>query len=177
MSENLVWYACYGSNLLKERFMCYIKGGKCSYNGKLYTGCEDKSEPQKDESFIIKHRIYFGKRSPSWFKKGVAFLDSMYNESECTLGRIYLITKSQFIDVQSQEGSSLEWYGEIIHLGEKDGFEIKTLTSKEIQPEKVPSEYYLKAMINGIKETYPEKSKNEIIDYLIRANKHISRLL
>jgi hypothetical protein len=23
-----VWYACYGSNMWKKRFMCYIEGGK-----------------------------------------------------------------------------------------------------------------------------------------------------
>ena len=25
--ENLVWYACYGSNIMYECFMCYIQGG------------------------------------------------------------------------------------------------------------------------------------------------------
>jgi hypothetical protein len=26
-AESYIWYAAYGSNLLKERFMCYLKGG------------------------------------------------------------------------------------------------------------------------------------------------------
>jgi len=32
MAESLVWYACYGSNILKERFLYYIEGGICRYN-------------------------------------------------------------------------------------------------------------------------------------------------
>jgi hypothetical protein len=30
----LVWYAGYGSNLLRRRFDCYIKGGKPEGSGK-----------------------------------------------------------------------------------------------------------------------------------------------
>jgi len=40
-------YAAYGSNLLKERFMRYIKGGKFEgFEGKDYRGSSDKSEPK-----------------------------------------------------------------------------------------------------------------------------------
>ena len=32
LSKIEVWYACYGSNMWKDRFLCYIVGGKvCSY--------------------------------------------------------------------------------------------------------------------------------------------------
>jgi hypothetical protein len=30
LSKQYVWYASYGSNLLQERFMCYVQGGKVS---------------------------------------------------------------------------------------------------------------------------------------------------
>lgn len=30
LAKTYVWYASYGSNLLEERFMCYVKGGKVS---------------------------------------------------------------------------------------------------------------------------------------------------
>jgi hypothetical protein len=26
-SQDQIWYACYGSNILQERFLCYIQGG------------------------------------------------------------------------------------------------------------------------------------------------------
>ena len=38
-----VIYAAYGSNLLKERFLVYIKGGE--FEGKNYKGCKDKTDP------------------------------------------------------------------------------------------------------------------------------------
>ncbi len=38
-----VIYAAYGSNLLKERFLAYIKGG--TFMGIHYEGCRDKTEP------------------------------------------------------------------------------------------------------------------------------------
>ncbi len=37
-------YAAYGSNMLKERFMVYIKGGE--FEGNPYPGSTDKSEPE-----------------------------------------------------------------------------------------------------------------------------------
>ncbi|ADL67896.1 hypothetical protein Tthe_0325 [Thermoanaerobacterium thermosaccharolyticum DSM 571] len=42
MSE-IIYYGAYGSNLLRERFLIYIKGGE--YRGKEYRGCRDKTEP------------------------------------------------------------------------------------------------------------------------------------
>jgi hypothetical protein len=39
-----VIYAAYGSNLLKERFLVYIKGG--TFMGIHYEGCRDKTEPE-----------------------------------------------------------------------------------------------------------------------------------
>ncbi|MBL0236650.1 MAG: hypothetical protein IPQ02_08595 [Saprospiraceae bacterium] len=34
-----IWYASYGSNLLEERFQCYIKGGMPKGSTKTYLGC------------------------------------------------------------------------------------------------------------------------------------------
>ena len=43
----LVWYACYGSNLLKERFLCYIRGGRPIGAQRTFYGCKNKKEPKK----------------------------------------------------------------------------------------------------------------------------------
>ena len=51
--NNLVWYACYGSNLLKKRFLCYIQGGKIEGCKKSYFGCDDKSPPIDVENILI----------------------------------------------------------------------------------------------------------------------------
>ena len=59
MSDKYVWYACYGSNLLKERFMGYILGGGIKGEG----GCRDKTPPIKEMQITISHVLYFSKRS------------------------------------------------------------------------------------------------------------------
>ncbi len=44
--KDYVWYACYGSNLLYERFKCYILGGTFNGNGRYHDGCQDKTLPK-----------------------------------------------------------------------------------------------------------------------------------
>jgi len=41
--DHLVWYAVYGSNLLRKRFDCYIQGGKPKGAAKDYPGCRDRA--------------------------------------------------------------------------------------------------------------------------------------
>ena len=57
--KNLVWYIGYGSNLSKERFLCYITGGQPIGNAKSYEGCRDKTLPISDKSIIINNDLYF----------------------------------------------------------------------------------------------------------------------
>lgn len=48
-----VWYACYGSNMLQERFLCYIKGGQPAGANTSYNGCNDKTLPIDSEQMYI----------------------------------------------------------------------------------------------------------------------------
>lgn len=166
MPGKYVWYACYGSNLSKERFLLYIKGGNCRYNDRYYVGCEDKGEPIKDRPVTIPHRLYFGNVSQSWYGGGVAFIDLKRNTEEKTLGRMYLITEEQFKQVQKQEGPGPNWYGMVLELGEVDGYKIKTFTSEEIRPANLPDKRYLEVFSIGLKETYPKMGENAIKEYL-----------
>lgn len=72
--EEHIWYACYGSNINRERFLCYIDGKERSICGKLVKnkGCEDKSPPRENHPFVFNHDIYFAKTSNNW-GGGVAF--------------------------------------------------------------------------------------------------------
>lgn len=144
-------YAAYGSNLLKERFMCYIKGGV--FIGKEYTGCSDKSEPVDLGWMYIPHRLYFAKESRSWDKKGVAFLsiEREPNHEYYTVVRLWRISEGQFKEVQRQEGP--DWYRDVITLGEKDGIEIKTITGPWENKKQRPSSEYIEVLKRGLKET------------------------
>ncbi|WP_049685900.1 hypothetical protein [Thermoanaerobacter kivui] len=150
MSE-VIYYGAYGSNLLRERFLVYIKGGV--YEGKVYEGCRDKTEPVAMGWMYVPYRLYFAKCSPRWENKGIAFLSCKKetNLEFYSVIRLWKITEEQFYDIQKQEGKS--WYNYILELGEKDGVKIKTITgcwTNEIQS---PSEKYLKIIKKGLKET------------------------
>ncbi len=185
---NLVWYANYGSNPYSRRFMRYIEGGPADGASGPYPGCRDKTPPKDDQPIKISHPLYFARHSPGWDNKGVAFIGLKEEKTEATLGRMYLITEQQFIDVVRQENDGVRisvdlqkvkeqgsmtfdplWYGNILYLGNQDGFPIYTFTScKDIALEVpvAPSLRYLQYIINGLKEVYP-LTPEDIVEYLV----------
>jgi len=167
MKEDLVWYASYGSNMLRERFMHYIQGGE--YEGKEHDGCDDKTPPRDDKPLIIKgYRMYFGNKSSGWDNRGVCFLEPKENEE--ALGRIYLITWEQFSDIRCQEGCGSYWYNEKILLNpeQPEDIPIYTITNRSKRNVVEPSQKYLDVVSRGIRETYPEMSRDKIDEYLNR---------
>ncbi|MBP1745315.1 MAG: hypothetical protein H6Q58_2293 [Firmicutes bacterium] len=164
MDKKYVWYACYGSNLLKERFLLYIHGGDCRFNGKRYNGCSDKSLPLDDRPYNITHKMYFAKESRSWENQGVAFIEAKNSEETITLGRVYLITEGQFNDIHFQEGKV--WYDKILDVGTFDGIPVKTFTHSTKFAENLPGTKYLDVVTKGLKETYPDITEKVIDEYL-----------
>lgn len=144
-------YAAYGSNMLKERFLYYIKGGL--FEGKYYEGSRDKTEPEDLGYMFVPYRLYFAKSSSRWDRKGVAFLscEKEPNLDYHAIVRLWKISKTQFEDIQKQEGKL--WYHKVIILGEKEGYQIKTITGCWEDERQSPSERYLKIIKKGIKET------------------------
>jgi hypothetical protein len=101
-SDNrLVWYAGYGSNLLRSRFDCYLSGGTPKGSTKAYTGCRDRTAPRGDRPITIPHQLYFADHSPGW-NGAVAFVRRAASDAT-TYARMYLITYGQFNDVVRQE--------------------------------------------------------------------------
>ena len=161
-----VWYVSYGSNMLGERFMRYIKGG--SYEGSAYREpCKDMSPPAAVRTLEIPFDMYFGNLS-SW-GGGVSFLDT--TEKGKSLGVAYLITRQQFEHVSCEENGGRcpgggEWYEDIIDLEPIDGIEVKTITNNDLRPYNEPSQRYLDTLFEGIKENWPQMSDNDIWSYL-----------
>ena len=165
--ENLkrthVWYACYGSNMLYERFMSYIAGGLCRFNGRRYPGCTDKTPPVDVETIAIPYNVYFGNSSGSWDGCGAAFLDlSRSGEAQ---GRAYLITKEQYQELRMLEGSGASWYCDEVSVGRMSGIEVKTFSNRSPRPKNEPSAAYLKVMELGLAEGCDMDSQ-EIAQYL-----------
>lgn len=172
-----IWYASYGSNINEERFHCYIQGGQPKGSLRQYDGCRDKTLPIQKENITIHHELYFAKSSSTWSNGGVAFIHPDRNETQRTLGRMYLISKEQFVDVVEQENSqsgevdldfnkALEdgnfafnaqtWYGHLILLGTKDGHPIYTFTNTNFLVDEIetPHHTYLNTIIDGLKKSY-----------------------
>ena len=145
-----IWYACYGSNILYERFCCYIKGGVYAPTGKTYAGCSDKTLPTENGPILIPYEMYFGNKSRSWGDCGVAFLD--ISKPSAVLGRAYLISDEQFDEVHRQEGSSSNWYNYEVDLGVYRGYPIKTFTNSTRRQENRPSDAYLQVIMQGMQE-------------------------
>ena len=163
--RDYVWYASYGSNLIYERFLAYIKGGKSKFNGVEYEGCRNKSLPKDTRPVAIPYKMYYGNEISPWGQGGIAFLDTQSRGQ--TLGRMYLVTGEQFEDISRQEGREEEWYNQSLSLGEYNGVEIVTITNKNKRPYHNPTDNYLEVLRMGVKETYPEMSDFEVMKYLV----------
>ena len=138
--DDVVWYAGYGSNLSKNRFMRYIEG--CTPNH-LITDDEDHA--------WFPGQMYFGNESSRWNHKGVAFYDP--NVEGKTFMRMYKVTREQLKEIQRQEGPSAKWYGRIQPLGiQADGCSIYTLTSEVRHPFNAPDDSYLSLISRALTE-------------------------
>ena len=186
-----VWYASYGSNLLRERFMAYIRGGKVPGAGFDQVGCTDKTPPRQNLGIMILHRLYFAWTSAPWENAGVAFIRKEKDDAAGTLGRLYLISEDQFREVFLQEnghrrldvevGLDLEKtlkerssvlpglrYGTLLHLGHEQGHPIFTFTASwedDQAPINPPGPRYLEVMARGLKEAY-SLTNDGVVDYL-----------
>jgi gamma-glutamylcyclotransferase (GGCT)/AIG2-like uncharacterized protein YtfP len=163
--NDYVWYASYGSNLLYERLITYIKGGVCKFNGVSYEGCRNKSLPKDIRAITIPYKLFYGNESSSWGKGGILFLNTESRGQ--TLGKMYLVTEEQFEDISRQEGREENWFNQTLSLGEHNGIEIVTITNKNTRPYNNPADNYLGVIRMGIKETYPEMSDFDIMKYLV----------
>lgn len=164
MRKGFVWYVSYGSNILYERFMCYIGGGRCRFNGRVYPGCDDATPPLASMIVRLPYPVYFGNDSSSWDGSGVAFLD--LDGSGDSLARAYLITREQFEQIHDMEGRGASWYPDKIQVDTWAGIPVVTFTNRSPRPRKAPSEAYLDVMRAGLREAYFAMNPTRIDAYL-----------
>jgi hypothetical protein len=155
--SDLVWYAAYGSNLLRARFLTYLKGGRFEDLPRDHRRCDDPSPPRDEVKMTLPFARYFAYDSDTW-GGGVAFLDP--NRRGTTTGRLYLVTEGQFSHVLAQENGWQDrmpedkgWYRCVFGLGELDGVPVRTITSLERGPARAPSAAYRDVIARGEVET------------------------
>ena len=168
-NRDYIWYVSYGSNMLYERFRCYIEGG--SYKDSRYhPPCDDTTLPIAVKAVDISYDMYFGNSSGSWQLGGVSFLNT--TKEGHALGVAYLITREQFKHVAAEENTGRfpdgtgSWYEDIITLGEMGGFELVTVTNNELRPYNEPCEDYFNTLKDGIRQNWPEMPEEDIDSYL-----------
>jgi hypothetical protein len=167
MAENLIWYACYGSNTNETYFL-----------HRYLFNCSDKTNPKKQTQIIIPHELYFANHSPRWQDEGVAFIDPEYNDEAKTLGRAYLITENQFKEIRQMEGPSS--YDKVLDLEEIENYPVKTFTHSTRWEFNAPSMEYLNVIVSGLREAYVvefKQSKLNINRFIKKTDLEIKRYL
>lgn len=195
--EQLIWYACYGSNMDLQRFLIYIQGGNLIVNRqtKTYRCCEyDMEIPGNLESYIIHHRLYFAKESKTWNQHGVGFISTKKDIRSLAYARLYLISRIQFEHLFASENDrqttnidyeiinknkiqyfNYNFYNRIIQLEDNyKGYPIMTFTNKEILPINNPMGEYLQLIRNGL-NTVHQQNDGEIAQYFKKNNAALTK--
>ncbi|KAJ0248769.1 Histone deacetylase 5 [Hirschfeldia incana] len=156
LSKVDVWYASFGSNMWKPRFLCYIQGGQAEGMKKICVGSMDKTPPKEITWGTFPHRLFFGRESSvTWGVGGVAFINPLTDLNDQTHMCLYRITLEQFNDVLFQENglkvdsdsplfdldtlqlvekkgsiplASGGWYGDVVCMGKEGDIPILTMT-------------------------------------------------
>jgi hypothetical protein len=182
-----VWYVAYGSNLLLDRFRCYLAGGRPTGGNRTYPGSRDRSDPRAIVAIEIPGTIYFAGRSRMW-GGGMAFYN--IRSDGVVPARAYLITVAQFSDVTAQEmrkapGVDLDVagmgpdghhpfgsgaYETVVSLGPREGLPMMAITAGECGDQALapPSRPYLRSIVAGLREAH-RWSPERIGAYLARA--------
>jgi hypothetical protein len=179
-----IWYVAYGSNLSRERFCYYLRGGRPDGVERDYPGCRDTSDELDSFGLLISGGVYFAGRSSGW-RAGMAFYDP--EAPGQVAARAYLITAEQFVDVLAQEtrrspGMALDLgpvfrgerysngvggYSILVRVGERHGLPLVTFTRdrRSVSTLVAPSVLYLAAMATGLREAHGW-SRSQIDRYL-----------
>ncbi|KAI9088396.1 hypothetical protein K1719_029845 [Acacia pycnantha] len=158
LSNIFIWYASYGSNMWKSRFLCYIAGGKVEGMQLQCSGAMDTNPPKEILWKTFPCRLFFGRDSSyTWGPGGVAFIDPERKHEDNTYMCLYRISLEQFNDLllmenglshnvgsplldatalddaTSKEFNSQEvikdgWYGNVVYLGKEQNIPILTMT-------------------------------------------------
>ncbi|MEU5883540.1 histone deacetylase [Spirillospora sp. NPDC047279] len=174
MDDDLLWYVAYGSNLFRERFACYLAGGRPRGGARHYTGCRDPRPARAERPVTLPGGIYFALTSLTW-GGGMAFYDSELPGRAAA--RAYLLTRQQFCDVMSQEmrrevgedpdlGEALATgrqrlgpgrYETVVRVGEEGGHPMLTFTSPDGAGRaelNAPTAPYLAMLGGGLREAH-----------------------
>lgn len=166
-----VWYAAYGSNLLRRRFLHYLEGGAFAEDQPAHVGARNARPPRADHTTAVAGSVVFAGQFRRWGSGGAAFYDP--TRPATAIVRLWSITAEQFADVAAQECGlppgavdidlaelaerrelvvSSRSYGRVLWLGRRQGHPMVTVTAPEVGALCAPSPRYLEVMRLGLVE-------------------------
>ena len=192
MGDRLVWYVSYGSNLDRDRLLCYLQGGQPALAWRGNSGARDPSPPREDRAVTIPHALFFADVSHVW-TGGVAFVDHDADPAAITFARAFLVTAAQLADVIAQESArsigSIELephldaladqkrtsigpgrYDTVLHCGEIDDVDCVTFTGRSPMSDTeitTPAADYLWMVATGLRAAHGLDDR-DIVEYLCR---------
>ncbi|KAJ8753010.1 hypothetical protein K2173_008797 [Erythroxylum novogranatense] len=157
LSKIEIWYATFGSNMWRPRFLCYIKGGQVDGMRKSCAGSMDRNLPRETIWKAFPHRLFFGRDSTkTWGAGGVAFLHPESDVNDTTYMCLYRITymKTPAFDlaalntIENERTISLEllksgWYHNVVYLGKENDIPILTMIIRHVKSFKTRLMYSL----------------------------------
>lgn len=105
--SDTVWYAGYGSNLLPNRFLCYLQGGRVEGMARVNPGARNRAAFDDHEVGMIPGQLRFAGSFTSWAKEGGRSGAAMLEPGATCATEVhavaYRITVEQLVDVLLQE--------------------------------------------------------------------------
>ena len=191
-SDDLVWYASYGSNCSRARFLVYLRGGTAAGSSRAQIGARDATDPLGDGPVHFPTAVCFAGFAHTW-GGAPAFLEHDPSDRPGALGRRYLVTRQQFADVLAQESrrpfdsvslpdlGSLATgsrttvgdgpYDALVALDPIDGVPVVSFTAPtppEAREPAPPSEAYLRTIVTGLAEVH-DLADAALADHLLAA--------
>ncbi len=179
ISKDRVWYVSYGSNLARERFLCYVQGGRPPGAVRTYDGCRDTTLPEDSCAWELPGRVVFAGTFYAWDPEGAGAALYFPDPAHVAIARAWLITKEQFADVVAAENkfevgsfddvvatvfsgneSSAKIsdgpYGRMVACGSRDGVSAWTFTTNanfEDVTLNAPPQVYVDMLADGLVQT------------------------
>lgn len=179
-SAGRVWYAAYGSNLSRERLLCYLQGGCPPGARRSHAGCADRRAPADDVPATLSLSLSFAGESPVW-GGGTAVASPTARPGDRALVRLYLVTVEQLAGIAAQENhvaltplpvpgaAAPRWYvlngtpgppgryAGVLRCGTRDGIPIVTFTAATPPPAGTlapPGRAYLAMLAGGLRQAH-----------------------
>ncbi|CAN7024431.1 unnamed protein product [Brassica oleracea var. botrytis] len=166
LSKVDVWYASFGSNMWKPRFLCYIQGGQAAGMKKACVGAMDKTPPKETTWGTFCSTLELFSDLSVFLKDSLEqFNDVLFQENGMKVDSDSPLFDLSALQLVQNNGSiplaKAGWYGNVVCAGKESDIPILTMTctlsvlekftSGEV-PLRPPAKAYANTLVMGLVE-------------------------